>query len=100
MQEKYGALLPDVFVFALIKFRCTNHRLWMEGGRQQNLPREDKKSEICNLSLEMNFIFFFFLCPAYTDFRTKFVPITFLQSPSAYNGRFMSSTRKKTLLAL
>ena len=33
-QEKYILLLPDVYVFALIKFRCSNHRLPTEAGRQ------------------------------------------------------------------
>ena len=67
MQEKYGALLPDVFVFALIKFRCTNHRLWMEGGRQQNLPREDKKCMKCYFSTVADDFHFRFECPANTD---------------------------------
>ena len=48
------SLLPDVCVSALIKFRCSCSRLPMEAGRQQNLPREDRKCMKCNLSVAGN----------------------------------------------
>ena len=55
----------------------------------------------CNLSVIGDEFHFLSECPAYTDYHTIFVPGKFLQPPSKYDFcRFMSSTKKKDILAV
>jgi hypothetical protein len=42
-------MLDEKDFLTLCKFRTTNHKLPIEHGRWNNIPRENKKCNICNL---------------------------------------------------
>jgi hypothetical protein len=53
------------------KFLCVSHKLQVETGRHQNIPRENRICKLCNLNKVEDEEHFILECPAYTEVRAK-----------------------------
>ena len=82
-QEKYISFLPDMYIIALMKFRCCNHKLAIEQGRRTGTPREERlcSCEMQTLGDELHFLL---ECPQYNAERL-FIPRHFRTPISSYN---------------
>ena len=67
--------LKDVNNFQLrkiiTKFRCSDHKLEIEKGRHNNIPRESRLCKICLTDVE-NEIHFLCTCPTYNNLRLRY----------------------------
>lgn len=100
MREKYVNQLPDMYIFPLIKFRCSSHKLMIEVGRRLGLAREDRICRDCDQHDIGDEFHFIMECPKYADLRSRFIPRKFTSVKSVYNYCRLFSAGKKVLLNL
>ena len=55
--EKYLTLLLRNLIYILCKFRYGNHRLPVETGRWQNVPRAERSCHFCAIGDEFHYMF-------------------------------------------
>ena len=83
--EPYLIKLPYKFRLAFCRFRLGNHRLPIERGRYQNVPRADR---FCTLCLDTSSVgdefHFMFECPSLNDLRMKYIPSYFRVRPNTF----------------
>ena len=73
--EKYLQILSnDTLKKQLSSFRLVSHRLEIEMGRHNNIPREQRFCNVCNMQQTESEYHFLLVCPAYNDLRVKFLP--------------------------
>lgn len=106
--EKYLQILSnDTLRKHLSAFRLVSHRLEIEIGRHNNIPREQRICKICNMQQTESEYHFLLVCPAYHDLRTKYLPRSFLSWPTLqkfdslmkHNGNKMLSNIAKFIAA-
>jgi len=98
--EKYITCLPDVYVYALMKFRCSCHKLSIEVGRFHNIPREERMCSKCNMSVLGDEFHFIMVCPHFKHLRQDFIPRHFLQPMSSYNFCRLMKCKSQKVLSL
>lgn len=70
--EKYLTLnLDQKYKIALTRFRTSSHSLFIESGRYQNLQREQRVCQSCNMNKVEDEFHFLLVCPHYRDLRQK-----------------------------
>ena len=100
-EENFVKDLPDQFVFALIKFRCSNHKLPVEMGRRYGIPREERLCRKCNAGAVGDEFHLVMECAAFKEERQKFTPLKFRRVKSTfYFCNIMSSNSKRVALNL
>ena len=68
--EKYTSVLEkQKYITVLAKFRCSNHTLMVEKGRQLGLPRQNRICQFCSLNLVEDEVHFLVECPLFEDLR-------------------------------
>ena len=73
--EKYLQILSnDTLRKHLSSFRLVSHRLEIEMGRHNNIPREQRFCKVCNMQQTESEYHFLLVCPAYNNLRVKFLP--------------------------
>jgi hypothetical protein len=71
--EQYFDILDEKDFLTLCKFRTTNHKLPIEHGRWNNIPRENRKCNLCNLE-EIGDEFHYILnCPYFKQYRDIYI---------------------------
>ena len=71
--EQYFDILDETNFLTLCKFRTTNHNLPIEHGRWNNIPRENRKCNLCNLE-EIGDEFHYILnCPYFKQYRDIYI---------------------------
>lgn len=72
--EKYLSILPFNFLYTLCKFRCGNHRLPVETGRWQTIPRSERSCHLCS-SRDIGDEFHYIMsCNFFNIEREKYLP--------------------------
>ena len=97
--EKYLILLPAHLRNSFIHFRTLNHKLPIEKGRHLDIPRAERKCELCNrIGDEFHFLF---ECPNFRLDRKHFLNKSFQSTVNADNYcKLFSTTNLKTLCKL
>ena len=99
--EKYLDNLPSCYRFALTKLRTANHKLPIEKGRYRNLPREERKCNLCNQEKIGDEFHFLLECPFLTEIRTKYIDRYYWVHPNFYKfSQLLSSRNSKKVLKL
>jgi len=71
IMEKYLLLLPLPLRISFTRFRVANHKLPIEKGRFENIPRHERKCSVCDvLGDEFHYLF---MCPKFKDVRSLFL---------------------------
>lgn len=71
--ERYLLIeIPFKHKKAFCNFRCSNHKLGIEIGRHNNIPREERLCTTCNDSIDCEF-HAFFICKKYKQIRDKYL---------------------------
>ena len=99
--EKYlDNIVENKFRTALTRFRLSSHRLAIETGRFQNLPRDERLCTHCKTIIE-NEYHFLLTCPLYRDIRLKYLKPYFCRWPTIHKfDQLMSTTSAKCTLNL
>ena len=84
-REKYILTLPDTYVLSLFQFRCSNHKLPIETGRYNSVPRELRLCRSCDMDVIGDEFHFIMECPKFVDLRNRFVPPKYLKPRSVFN---------------
>lgn len=81
----------------LSKFRSSNHRLPIETGRWQNVPRENRLCHLCfnDIGDEYHYIL---SCNVLSDIRTKYIPFYFRHNPNTIKFYHLFATKKLSVL--
>lgn len=82
--EKYLVNPPFSFRIAMTKLRTANHKLPIEKGRYRNLPREERKCNLCNIDKIGDEFHFLLECPLLNDIRTKYIPKYYYTRPNFF----------------
>ena len=90
--EKYLTLLPRNQIYVLCKFRCGNHRLPVETGRWQNVPRADRFCHLCDSADIGDEFHYIFECTCLKRDRERLLPAYFCRNYNAlkFNQLFNS----------
>ena len=99
-KENYINQLPNMFVFALIKFRCSSHKLEIETGRKNGINREDRLCKCCSMNALGDEFHFVFECPKYNENRLKYIPQKYLSVHSMFSLCNLISGSKSVKLKL
>ena len=68
----------------LAKFRLSSHKLNIEVGRHNNIPRNERKCTLCNLNDIEDEFHFLLKCPLYTTFRRQYIPKYFYTNTNMF----------------
>ena len=87
-EEKYISTLPDIYIYPLIRFRCSNHKLPVETDRRYAIPREERLCNKCNMLVVGDEFHFMMECPHYEDLRNRYLSKRFFSTKSV--NKFLS----------
>ena len=97
-------LLSDIPVYykkCLTKYRTTNHRLPIEVGRWNNVIRNDRKCELCNLDEIGDEYHYLLVCSHFSDTRSRYIDRTYYTYPNMYKFvNLITTTDNNVLLKL
>ena len=99
-QEKYIKLLPTNLAIKLAKFRTTNNLLPVNTLRFDNIPRNERKCEKCQMEEIGDEFHYIFICPYFAVKRRACLPKYFQRRPNAIKFNELFNSKKKTLLKL
>ena len=61
------------FKIAFSKLRCSSHNLFVESGRHQNIPYNERICSLCNTQSIEDEFHVFMVCPFYNDLRHQYL---------------------------
>ena len=86
--QPYLLSLPSQYMYAMCKFKCTNHRMPIVSGRYSGISVDDRKCELCELNDHYNKIgdefHYLFNCPFFREDRPKYIKRYYYSSPNTY----------------
>jgi hypothetical protein len=98
-QSSYLMLLENTkYRNILAKLRLSSHKLNIELGRYNNIPRNERKCILCNLNDIEDEFHFVLKCPVYADLRRQYIPKYYYTQTSVMKYILLMQTSNKTLL--
>lgn len=89
------------YKLALTRFRTSSHSLMIETGRYENIPREQRICQFCNMRKVEDEYHFLLVCPNYRDLRRKFFKPYFCHWPTWIKFEILlSKTSKPSVTSL
>lgn len=79
--ETYLINTPAKLLKPMIQFRTRNHRMPIETGRWNNIPREDRKCTLCNSDTGDEF-HYTLICKELKQYRRKFIKEKYYKRPN------------------
>ena len=97
--EKYlHTVMNDKLRQNLTAFRLVSHRLEIETGRHNNIPREQRLCRICNMKQPESEYHFLLVCPAYHDLRLKYFPRSYISWPNLQKFENLMKNKSSKIL--
>lgn len=96
--EKYFDILDKKDMYTLCKFRMLNHKLPIETGRWNNIQREDRKCNLCDLNDLGDEFHYLFKCKQIDNKRKECIDKKFSHRPNILKFKNLMSSTKKSLL--
>jgi hypothetical protein len=86
-----------IFVMALARFRTSNHKLPIETGGWNNIPRDKKICHLCGIEMgdEYHYIM---KCSVFDERRLLYVPQVYTQSPNTLKFYNLSSCEEISVI--
>ena len=97
-QEQYLLRLPERLLYPLIRFRTLNHRLPIQTGRWNDVPRNERLCTKCNLGDIGDEFHYALVCPFFNEFRKKYIPCKFWKYPNIVRFKLLFDTSNKNVL--
>ena len=99
--QPYLFKIPKIFMHALCKFKCGNHKLPIVKGRYLNLAVDDRVCTLCQLNHVGDEYHYLFICPYFRDHRVKFIKCYYYRSPNMIKlQQLFNTTNQRDLLNL
>ena len=89
--------IPSLYVQYISKYRLSSHRLEIEQGRFNNIPRNERKCKLCLECIEDEY-HFILACPFYNDCRKQYLKKYYYKHPSTFKLIQLLSTENITEL--
>jgi hypothetical protein len=89
--------IPSSYVQNISKYRLSSHRLEIEQGRFNNIPRNERKCKLCLECIEDEY-HFILVCPFYNDCRKQYLKKYYYKHPSTFKLVQLLSTENITEL--
>ena len=96
--DPYYLVLPQNYMFTILKFRTTNNNLPVNKLRYENLPRNERICDKCNKNDVADEFHYLFVCPFFDALRKKHLPLYYFVRPNAYKFNVLMSSGNKPLL--
>ena len=99
----YITRFPYIYIFPLIKFRSSCHKLEIELGRRIGIIREKRFCKSCDMNVLGDEFHFVMECSSYSDIRDTFLPLKYTSVKSiVFNlcNIFYASKNIKNVLSL
>ena len=80
--------------------RLSSHSLFIETGRHQNIPRNERICKNCSLNEIKDEYHFVVICPFYDNLRNTYLPNFYKRRPSMFKFVQLLNETKKTVLLL
>ena len=96
--EQYLLSLPRNLRIPLCKFRTSNHKLPVERGRYQNIPRHERYCTLCNTNKLGDEFHFLLECTALENMRKKYIDQQILRSRNVITFKRLMSQEDRELL--
>lgn len=96
--EKYLIELPKTVYLPLVKFRTTNHKLFIETGRWRNVPISDRKCKKCNNNSLGDEFHYLFECSFFKSDRELLLRKYFYNRPNTIKYRLLMNSNNKIIL--
>ena len=94
--ENYLNDLDVTIKYFLIRYRTSNHRLPIEQGRFNNIPRVDRKCTLCEMGDIGDEYHYMFVCSKFNEARKKFVKKSLYTKPSVKTFCDLIGSQKKS----
>ena len=96
--EKYISLLSPNLMFILCKFRSGSHRLPVESGRWQHVPRDKRLCHLCDSSDIGDEFHYIMICSFFNNERKKFLPEYYQKNNNVFKFNALFSTQNIIIL--
>ena len=96
--EKYILTLDLPARIKLTKYRLSNHKLPIEIGRHNNIVRNERICEYCNINDIGDEYHYFFVCSKFAKERSKLIPKKCIKHPSVKNYCELMATKSSNTL--
>ena len=96
--EKYLSILSPYYRKILCRFRTSNHKLPIETGRFNNVPRENRLCNFCNDNKMCDEFHLLLECPVLIHIRRKFLPSYSLSNPNVLKFQNVMSSNTEPIL--
>jgi hypothetical protein len=98
--ENYLLKLSPVLANAMLKFRCSNHRLPVQQLRYSNVLRENRVCSLCNTNEMGDDLHYVLMCthPVLLNARRNLLPNYFLHHPNVLKLNYLFTTQSLVLL--
>jgi hypothetical protein len=83
---------------SLSRFRTSSHDLYIESGRYNNIPRENRLCKLCNMNVVENEYHFLLACPLYKQLRMLYLPHYYCSWPTKQKFTSLMSSSSRSLL--
>ena len=80
------------------KLRLSSHMLKIESGRHTNIPKNERKCNICNSNDIEDEYHFVIVCPLYTDIRKMYIDKFYYNRPSMHKFILLLTNNKTKVL--
>lgn len=84
-------------ITTLFRFRTSNHKLPIETGRWNNVPRNQRFCNLCknNIGDEYHYIM---ICPELKEYRKAYLPSMYFRRPNAFKIFELFSCKKLAVI--
>lgn len=99
--ENYSDFIVESkFRVALSRFRISSHDLFIERGRYENLPRNERICKFCNSQSVESEYHFLLVCPYYVELRNKYFKRYYCHWPNLNKFNSLMTNSKQITLNL
>ena len=96
--ENYFDILDVKDALTFCRFRTTNHKLPIETGRWQNIPRQDRLCLLCNENCIGDEYHYILECKFFKDMRKQLIPNTYICRPNTLKFSSLFTSVRKPIL--
>ena len=96
--ENFFNILDDKNIVTLSRFRTLNNKLPIETGRWQNVPRENRKCNLCNSGDIGDEFHYIFTCSSLMDSRRQFLKAYYTNRPNILKFKSLMNSSNPLIL--
>ena len=97
--EKYLTIMSQREATALCRYRCGNHKLPITTGRYNKVEKIERVCPLCNTKAIGDEHHYLFICPAFTQERSKYINARYLEPPGAQDIEGLFTCENPTSLS-